>query len=232
MAPTEPVDELGGLSVAPHPRGKPRERGAALRLRALAPGVAVEHRGIRPVGLERHHAEAALLDQLARDPGAQPVEVAGPVRRLADQHDARGTDARQQPPEVRGLDVLERLAGHRDRAGGHLGPGVGAARAALASHRHGRLRRPSLRADERHEAHGAERLALQAPVQPADDAHQLLPLRVAPDRDHQPTARRQLREQARRHVGPAGRDHDRVEGRTRRDPDRTVALQHRDVAEP
>jgi len=42
---------------------------------------------VGPVGFDRDHVEAALLDQPTGDVGANAVELASAVRRLADEHD-------------------------------------------------------------------------------------------------------------------------------------------------
>ena len=55
------------------------------------------------------------------------------------------------------------------------------------------LLRPPLGANERHEAHAAEVLVLEAAIASARHAHELLRLGRA-DRDHQPAARCELRE--------------------------------------
>ena len=58
--------------------------------------VVVDARGVGPVGLDRDEVEAAPHDELLRDARAHPVELGRPVRRLAEQDDARVADALEQ----------------------------------------------------------------------------------------------------------------------------------------
>ena len=123
--PAEPARDLG---VAPHPAREALEIGERRvdRVRAafaLRPAARTQCR--RPVGLDGDRVEAAPLDQPARQIGAQPVELFGAMRRLAEQHEARIADRIDQAVGVGkagertrrsadGIDVV--LSGHAEIA--------------------------------------------------------------------------------------------------------------------
>ena len=112
------------------------------------------------------------------------------------------------------LDRLEPLAGLRDRA---RELALRLARALRSGYRftggHKALRRPAFGAHERHEAHVGDVLGLVVVLGDARDAHQLLPARIAPDRNDEAPADLELGFQRLWHLRAAGRDDDRVVGR-------------------
>src|SRR5215218_1949559 len=97
----KPADEVVHFRVAPHPGWKALERPIlALSPRAM-PYVAVDGRGVRPVGLHRNDVEPVTLDQPLPDGRARTVEFARSMARLAEQDDARVTEAVEHGPERR-----------------------------------------------------------------------------------------------------------------------------------
>ena len=82
--------------------------------------------------------------------------------------------------------------------------------------------------DEIHEATASDHLALEAATRQPANAQQTLLFARAEGPDER-GARRELREQRRRHVGAAGRHDDRVEGRVLRTPFAAVAQIDQDV---
>ena len=131
----QPVDESWTSSLRHIQVGK-RANGvkSTRRRRPVAEDVVVDARGVGPVGLDRDELEAAPLDELLRDAGAHPIELARPVGRLAEQHDARVADALEERVDGRRLDVVDRLGGLADQLGDRsLGsPGAGLRTATLA----------------------------------------------------------------------------------------------------
>jgi hypothetical protein len=172
------------------------------------------------------------LDQPARDRGARAMELARAVAGFAEQHDARAGEAVERGGERIVVDRRQRLGRVAQLRGQRARRGRLAARQALplAAARM-RTRRlllaPALRADQRHEAHVAEVLLVVAPGAAAGDAQQRLRVGVA-DRHHQASAPRQLVEQRRRRLRPAGGDQDRVERRPLGPAQRAVAGAHLD----
>ena len=85
----EPGHELENVGVAPHPGGEPLEVAQGLdRLGVFADAANVPVDAIRigPIRFGGDGAEPLLLDEPLRDLCAQVIEVVGPVRRLADEH--------------------------------------------------------------------------------------------------------------------------------------------------
>ncbi len=173
------------------------------------------------------------LDELPRDAGPHAIELARPVRRLAEQDDLRLRKPPDQSIDRPALEILDRLALLGDHRRKML------ALRAAQPRRMGRpmlgqrraVRRPALGADERHELHAPERLAIEVALARAHDAQQLLRARLATDRDHQPTAIGKLLEQALGHLRPARRDDDRVVGSVLGQAERAVATDDVDVRE-
>ena len=131
----EPADEVEHVGVAPHPGGEPpeaRQRIDGLGVVAAAADVAVDAIGVRPVGLDGDGGEPLLADQPLGDLGALAVELVRPVRRLAEQHEARVADQIQQRVVVIGR-ADERISGPR-RAGS---PGRRSHRLVAGRHRIG-----------------------------------------------------------------------------------------------
>ncbi len=65
--------------------------------------IAVDPRGIRPVGFDRDDVEAVVDDQALRNRGAGAVELRSAVRRLAEQHHPRIAEPVEQFAERLGV---------------------------------------------------------------------------------------------------------------------------------
>jgi hypothetical protein len=105
----QPLDELEHHRVPPHPAREAAEVSERrVRVPTGATDVAVRAVGIRPVGLGGDRAEPAVGEQPLRHLRTQGVELVRPVRRLADQHEARG----RGPLEQRLDAVRERERAH------------------------------------------------------------------------------------------------------------------------
>ncbi len=138
------------------------------------------------------------------------------MRCFAEQHDARVADALDQTAERDRIDVVDalRALAHelRDRA---------VAGAVMLG--------PTLRADERHEAHGAERLFLELRLADARDPQELLRADVLADGDDEASANRELRAERSGHAGSSRGDGDRIIRRVLGPTERAVAAHHVDV---
>jgi hypothetical protein len=116
--------------------------------------VTVDVVRIGPVGFDGDDAHTAVLDERLRNARAQVIELGRAVARFAEQDHARIADALEQTIQVGGLPIVERL--------GVLGDDLVQSRRRLASRAratdraHATLCVPALRADQRHELHGAE----------------------------------------------------------------------------
>ncbi len=125
----QPFHEFEHFFVPPHPGRKSLECLPTVTvLRRVAPHVLIDAGGIRPIGLDRHEANAAALDQGFRDLGPDAIELRGAVRGFADQHRAHVTDAFDNRPQVGTAHVADRLGDFADqltdqgRPSQHLGP--------------------------------------------------------------------------------------------------------------
>ena len=84
-------------------------------------------------------------------------------------------------------------------------------------------------ANQRHEPHRAQILALDGAVGSPRDLDQILDRSRIAKRHHQPPARLQLREQLMRHMASAGSGQDRIERRFLGKAERSVALDDPDI---
>ncbi len=118
--------------------------------------VAVHAGRVRPVGLDGDDPEAVRADQLARQARPQGVELRGAMRGLADEDEPRVPDALEERAEVGVREVRDRLRhlAHELGDGGRRG-------SPPRRFGDGPLGLPALGADERHEAHAAQLLALE-----------------------------------------------------------------------
>ena len=90
-------------------RRKPRSASSASRSARRAAHVAIDAVGVGPVALDRDRGEAVLGDQALGDARALAVELVRSVAGLAEQHDARVADQREQRV------VVAMVAGERVR---------------------------------------------------------------------------------------------------------------------
>ena len=110
IVPPQPVNKAPDLVVAPHPGRKARKRGPLRRRKLEVPDIMVDARGIRPIAFDGDEVESLFVDERTRDLLAQPIELRGAVRRLADEHDASLADAAHERVKVDEVDGPERLA--------------------------------------------------------------------------------------------------------------------------
>ncbi|MGF6936095.1 hypothetical protein OKW41_005257 [Paraburkholderia sp. UCT70] len=144
----------------------------------------------------------------------------------------RGIDVGQRFGRVanrefeRGRHRCGRRRRERDGRGRGCGPQIRARRAAWL--------RPAIVADERHEAHVAERMFVVVVFVAPHDLHEPLTALTAADRHHEPSSHGELHAQRSRHTRSARRRDDRVIGRMRGKTRGAVADMHFDVlvAEP
>ena len=73
------------------------------------PNIVVDACSIRPIAFDGDKAEPLLDDQFARDALTHPIEFRGPMRRLAEQHDARVAHPFEQRAKIDFIDRAERL---------------------------------------------------------------------------------------------------------------------------
>ncbi len=224
---SQPADELVHVFVAPHPGRESRERRERqLRAGPIAEHVVIDPGGVGPVGLDGDEVEAAPFDEGLRDPRPHPVELARAVGGLAQQDEARVSDALEQGVDRARVDVVDRLR----RLANQLRNGRVPAALAWGAQHAFFFFWPALLADQRDEADLAERLL--AKVVGPDPGHPRQHLRglVRAHRDDQASAGRELCEQRLRDLRPARRHRDGVEGRVLGPPERPVAVQHLHVA--
>ena len=96
-----------------HPRRKPaeiRERLDGLFVGACGAHESIDPVRVRPVGFHGNRGKPFLADQPPGDVRPLAVELVGPMRRFAQEHDARVADTLNQRI------VLARIAAERDRA--------------------------------------------------------------------------------------------------------------------
>ncbi len=123
VAGTQPSDEVVDLFVAPHPGRETCEgREGQLGAGRITEDVVVDAGGVRPVCLDGDEVEATTRDELFRDPGAHPIELAGPVRGLAEENEPRASDAFEQSIQGRGVDVVDRFGGLANELGDRTDP--------------------------------------------------------------------------------------------------------------
>ena len=71
------------------------------------PNIIVDACRIRPIAFDGDKAEPLLDDQFARDALTHPIEFRGPMRRLAEQHDARVAHPFEQRAKIDFVDRAE-----------------------------------------------------------------------------------------------------------------------------
>lgn len=95
---TQPADVIEGIGVPPHPLRKAFEAAQCFHAVHVLAGAAherVHSIRVRPVGLHREGAEAALFDEAFGNLRALPIELVGAVAGFAEQDKAGVTDALQ-----------------------------------------------------------------------------------------------------------------------------------------
>ena len=167
----QPMGEMRDLLVAPHPRGKPRER--ILRIQrprmmaqTLVAHMTIDARRIRPIGLHRHDGEAVVGDQPLGDRGAGIVELGGAMGSFAQKHNASLCEAIKKGTEVRGLlwfGKMDALVAHQRCSF------IGALRAkpcgdCCVAHVEGSLVGPSTHEEPTRSQRNARRLKVPGPV--------------------------------------------------------------------
>ncbi len=119
---SQPPDEVEHIGVAPHPGRKSAEVGKRLhgvRVSARPSHVAIDAIGVGPVGFDRHGRKSLLDNQPASDERALSIEFVRAVRRFAEEHDTRISDALDQRV------VLRRIAFQHNGAVADRRQGVG-----------------------------------------------------------------------------------------------------------
>ena len=95
----QPADEVEHVGVAPHPRREASEIGERLDgflITARSAHVAIDPVRVRPVGLNGDRGESLLGNQTPCDERTLSVELVGPMRCVAKQHDSRVANAFEQ----------------------------------------------------------------------------------------------------------------------------------------
>ena len=105
----QPIGKGLDLGIAPHPRGEAAEDMALPGRRRQPAHIAVDMPGIWPVGFDRHHVEAVLLDQALGNGGAGSIKIMGAMAGLADQDHPRIPIAIEQLTKGRRLQRRQRL---------------------------------------------------------------------------------------------------------------------------
>lgn len=114
VEPAQPAEKRHDDVVAPHPAWEARkavQRPGRVHLVRLETHPSTGTGRIRPVRFDGHDIEPVLLEEGRREIGPNLVELGGPVRGLADQHDAGVADRLDERLDDRGFVI----AGSRRR---------------------------------------------------------------------------------------------------------------------
>jgi len=226
----QPFGEVLDFGVAPHPGREAAKR----RLRTGYSGpmthIAIYHRGIRPVSLDRHNVETMLFDQPPGDQRACTVELGGAVAGFAQQHHlAIGVTAEQ----LRKMWIIER--GQRfccltDQAG-QGGFVLSASCRRTTGHTAIVLLRlaPAMLAYQWHKSHSAKRFFNELVLALARYFQQLLRTRILAYRHDEPAAYRKLLSPRFWYVWAACRSEDDLERRCFGPAQRAIAGTHFDI---
>ena len=192
--------------------------------------VIVDAGRIGPVGLGSNDAETLGFDEPLRDACSHAVELGCSVTGLTDQHDTRVADPMQERLEICFFELDEGLRMLGDEARQRHADG----RARL--HDTGRLglpiavfALPPFFADQRHESHIGDILALVLVVVHTRDADELLGSRISPNGHHHTGADLELAHERLWDIWRACRDEDRIEGSLVAPTLGAVRMAHMDV---
>ena len=191
------------------------------------PGVVVDARGVRPVGLSGDKIKSLLFDQPLRDPRPHSVKLRSAVACFAYKYDTCVTDALKKglefcvPKLGEDLRVLGDQGRYRDVHGGSRTNDPWWFHLPLIFSTF-----PSLLSDQRHKAYVCYVLLLEIVIARPSNAHELLGTWIVPDGNDHTSADLELMEKNARYVGRACRNQNRIKRRLLRPALCAVGVTH------